>query len=95
VLRARVSGRAFEVVDQVRDRRRRVLCFPRDEPDVGAHAVEQAGALPQDDGGDVQTDLVEQPGVQVLPRDVCPAFDLNVLRAGSCSCCRSQPSRLQ
>src|SRR5215218_259564 len=73
------------VVNQVRDRRR-VLCFPRDELNIGAHAVEQASARYQDDGGEVQTDLVEQPSVQELPPNVRPAVDLNVLRAGGFSC---------
>jgi hypothetical protein len=70
-----VSG--ADVVNQVRDRRL-VLSVPRNEAYVGAHTVEQAGALPQDHWDEVQADLVEQSIIQELLRNVCPAVDQNV-----------------
>lgn len=76
---------APDVVNQVRDRRL-VLGVPRNEADVGAHAVEEAGARPQDYWDEVQADLVEQRSIQELLRNVCPSVDLDVLRAGCLSC---------
>ena len=49
---------------------------------LGAELVEQPNAVAEEERGDVDLELVDQPGREVLLNDVCAARDGNVLVAG-------------
>jgi len=53
----------------------------RDQPQVRASAGEQGGTA-EEDGRDVQADLVDEPGVEELAIDVGAALDHHVLCPG-------------
>src|ERR671916_2401421 len=79
--RLRPDGRSFDLVGQVRGKRA-VGRLGRDQPQVRAYAGEQVGTAAEEDGRDVQADLVDEPGVEVLAIHVGAALDLHVLFAG-------------
>jgi hypothetical protein len=47
----------------------------RDQPQVWAYAGEQGGTAAEEDGREVQADLVDEPGVEELAIDVGAAVD--------------------
>jgi hypothetical protein len=71
----------IDLVDEV-GHGRRPDGADRAQPDVGRGVGEERGPAAQQQRDEMQTEFVDGPRTQVLPGDVRPSVDLDVLVAG-------------